>query len=731
MAAGEGLATLISVAEQPSLAIADALIVASDEYKAFINFLELSEEERNQLLDLLPDDLADRIRSVAKDIEEVFSRVGTGFDADLFRALPLQIQGILEDAFDRYNEINPTLEAIFEEAKNIVEDGSITIAERARRVTRFLANDLGEPVIQLAQSGANILNFLTSGADELGGSFGILKEIAGGLGEILGLGRERTIAFADGLDTLINAGESTLILQERITQSLGLSTIGVALGFNRLLTSAENIEEAFGQAAFTSIRLSAAWREANFVAGEFTGNTSNLNEALNLTTLGLEDAAVAFGSLVTSGAGLGTLVAPGVGLLFESVNNVIESATDYVAISRLVSTLPTWFSQGDITSIQKAFRELDKFTTASNAAREEIALGFDIELPEIGILAEEAQEVLNVLTTLQPFLVSGAFDEFLKLQGFPDLFPDEDLTRGEQFFRILQAVASGAELTAEQLEYAQAAMESFGQATTKSAPEFFNQVLQNNITAAREFSSTLSILSETISNNARVEVQELRNQLDEIRDIRLAAEEEVNTQLERDLEITREKLNNDLISLEQYFNDVAAFRDTADVERAEATKKEIALLNKIQEKEYEAQLNAFNINKAVRLADIAINAAASFAASVGTIGFLGIPLGTIVQAAAAAQAALVFSQKAPPPPPAITALQTGGVVNRPTRALIGEAGPEAVIPLDEYDFNRRDNNGSTTIVINVNGSLVHQDDLADFLEGVSNRAKRRKRVRSL
>ena len=103
-------------------------------------------------------------------------------------------------------------------------------------------------------------------------------------------------------------------------------------------------------------------------------------------------------------------------------------------------------------------------------------------------------------------------------------------------------------------------MEAFGQATTESAPEFFNQVLQNNITAAREFSSTLSVLSETISNNTRAEVQELRYQLDEMRDIRLAAEEEVNTQLERDLEITREKLNNDLISLGQYFNDVTSFQ---------------------------------------------------------------------------------------------------------------------------------------------------------------------------
>ena len=346
LSAGEGLATFVSIGEQPFLAIQDAVIVASDEYKAFIKFLELSEEERNQLLDVLPDDLADRIRSVARDIEEVYARVGTGFDADLFRALPLQLQSILEDSFNRFREINPTLREIYEEAKKIVEEENITLAERIRRVTRFLTTQIGETPLQLFQSVANVAKFLTSNTDDLGRSFGILKEIAGGVGEILGVGRERTIAFVEGLDTFISSGESTLILQERITQSLGLSTIGIALGFNRLLTSAESIEEAFGQAAFTSIRLSAAWREANFVAGEFTGNTSNLNEALNLTTVGLEDAAVAFGSLVTSGAGLGTLVAPGVGLLFESVNNVVEAATDYVAISRLVSTLPTWFSQG-------------------------------------------------------------------------------------------------------------------------------------------------------------------------------------------------------------------------------------------------------------------------------------------------------------------------------------------------------------------------------------------------
>ena len=66
--------------------------------------------------------------------------------------------------------------------------------------------------------------------------------------------------------------------------------------------------------------------------------------------------------------------------------------------------MPTWFSQGDITSIQQAFRELDQFTTATIAAREEIGLGFDIELPEIGILAEEAQVGIKCINYITTFL---------------------------------------------------------------------------------------------------------------------------------------------------------------------------------------------------------------------------------------------------------------------------------------------------------------------------------------
>jgi hypothetical protein len=45
-------------------------------------------------------------------------------------------------------------------------------------------------------------------------------------------------------------------------------------------------------------------------------------------------------------------------------------------------------------------------------------------------------------------------------------------------------------------------------------------------------------------------------------------------------------------------------------------------------------------------------------------------------------------------------LAQGGIVTGPTLAMIGEAGPEAVVPLDRY---RDGMGGGNNITINVNG----------------------------
>jgi phosphotransferase system HPr-like phosphotransfer protein len=46
----------------------------------------------------------------------------------------------------------------------------------------------------------------------------------------------------------------------------------------------------------------------------------------------------------------------------------------------------------------------------------------------------------------------------------------------------------------------------------------------------------------------------------------------------------------------------------------------------------------------------------------------------------------------------------GGIVTGPTLALIGEAGPEAVVPLDRMNMNK----GTTNITVNVQGADPQQ-----------------------
>ena len=59
--------------------------------------------------------------------------------------------------------------------------------------------------------------------------------------------------------------------------------------------------------------------------------------------------------------------------------------------------------------------------------------------------------------------------------------------------------------------------------------------------------------------------------------------------------------------------------------------------------------------------------------------------------------------------PSIPALAEGGIVNRPTLALIGEAGPEAVVPLSGK------NGMMGGITINVAGSVISERDLIETI----------------
>jgi hypothetical protein len=65
---------------------------------------------------------------------------------------------------------------------------------------------------------------------------------------------------------------------------------------------------------------------------------------------------------------------------------------------------------------------------------------------------------------------------------------------------------------------------------------------------------------------------------------------------------------------------------------------------------------------------------------------------------------------------AFATMATGGIVTDPTMALIGEAGPEAVIPL-----NKMGSMGGTYVTVNVSGSVTTERDLVDAItQGIYN-----------
>lgn len=77
--------------------------------------------------------------------------------------------------------------------------------------------------------------------------------------------------------------------------------------------------------------------------------------------------------------------------------------------------------------------------------------------------------------------------------------------------------------------------------------------------------------------------------------------------------------------------------------------------------------------------------------------------------------------------PTIPLLAEGGIVNQPTLAMIGEAGPEAVIPLSKMNSF----SGGTNITINISGNNINSDlDIRNLADTVSDAIMSKLRLNS-
>ena len=228
------------------------------------------------------------------------------------------------------------------------------------------------------------------------------------------------------------------------------------------------------------------------------------------------------------------------------------------------------------------------------------------------------------------------------------------------------------------------------------------------------FNQSLASLFSTLADNAIAELDKIEDKWDEYFD-------ELDEKQERQSDSLNALLASGNISYGEYIDSMNAM----DEERAAAEEEALTEKESAKKKADELNKSAFEANKINSLAQAAINAALSITeiwASYGASPVLAGVLTGISAAATAAEIAAISSQQ-------YTPLAAGGIVQSPTRALIGEGGsPEMILPLTDSNMERfgvsgNNNGGVINLVINV-GTAYSGDQLTEDVFRAIERAQR-------
>lgn len=136
----------------------------------------------------------------------------------------------------------------------------------------------------------------------------------------------------------------------------------------------------------------------------------------------------------------------------------------------------------------------------------------------------------------------------------------------------------------------------------------------------------------------------------------------------------------------------------------------------IQAKKNEQAQKMFNANKVTSIADALINGAVAVTKALAELGPIAGPIAAgVITGLTGTQVAAIAAQQYVP-------FAQGGIVNGPTHALIGEAGPEAIIPL--RDMVSGGSSKTINVYQNVAGSIWNTRQLQGLAVGAVKSASR-------
>lgn len=141
----------------------------------------------------------------------------------------------------------------------------------------------------------------------------------------------------------------------------------------------------------------------------------------------------------------------------------------------------------------------------------------------------------------------------------------------------------------------------------------------------------------------------------------------------------------------------STYKATAAAAR-KATGEEKESLKELAMEQHRIAVALWAFNKAAAIGMAIVNTAEAVTKTMTSVPYpFNIPLAVLQGAAGALQIGVIAAQPPPPPP----RLAEGGIIMRETTVVAGEAGPEAIIPLDRFPARDR----QPTVVVNVQNLL--------------------------
>ena len=395
------------------------------------------------------------------------------------------------------------------------------------------------------------------------------------------------------------------------------------------------------------------------------------------------------GKFLAEGLGIG--IEENADYAIEAVEELGEETTS--GFQGMMNKLHDWFSSNPVLRrIGQAFgfkfaeavesteeTQEDAGKKLGQAVANGMEEGFKANLPKVTEAVESWSEKVLRLTAGtaegQKFALENELKELKKLYG-DGIGAGKDLSSSYMVMlsqQIAETEKSLSNFEAKEKTLA-TKIKDFFTGTFSEISSKINNVLTQAYNYISGLVSAIESYQQQILQN---EINTYEARLEELRrfnEEQLSKEEE---KVDEQKELLKSQLYSGKINYSEYVSSIKNLDKELEKSKKEKAEAEKKAETDLQKKKDELGRKAFEANKRTEIANVWINTASAILKSYAQMGWIaGSVASGLLLATAGVQTATINQQQYTP------ALAEGGIVDRPTTALIGEDGKEAVVPLE-------------------------------------------------